>query len=375
VDSPENLDLEKSSPTGERLYTLLAVFAIIVIAFGYLLFAQSAIFPQLRARSQLRAQLTLAQQQSAESRKAQEKTPDNLKQQLATAQAALNGSAQVFLSDSQAAEALNRLYQHASDNGVKVVNLQAQSNPPKRSNAYDIRTFRLQVEGLSLDLIHFMTQVNEATSPGFVISDVNIAQGQTTSVLTMNVALYTSPYASAAGPSPAITPTIQFVTPTPASATPMPTATLAADQLLAQRLDTAWASGDWPQAINLIEQILALDPTADDMMQKLYAAHVNYGRALAAAGMLEEAKTEFSIALAIKPDGEEAIEELFWLSGETPVTPTATPVVETLYVVRAGDTLFSIARHFGVTVQAIMVANNLTSYSIRVGQQLYIPLP
>jgi LysM repeat protein len=368
VDSPESLDLERSSPTSERLYTLLAVLAIIVIAFGYLLFAQSAIFPQLQARSQLHAQLALAQQKLVESRTAQEKAPDNLKQQLATAQATLNESAHVFLSDSQAADALNRLYTYAGDSGVKVVNLLAQPNPAKGSNAYDIRTFRLQAEGLPLDLIHFVAQINEAASPGFVISHVNVAQGQTFSVLTMDVALYTSPYASAAGPSPA-------VTPTPALATPMPTATLAADQLLMQQLDMAWASGDWPRVIGLIEQILALDPTADDMTQKLYAAHVNYGRTLAAAGMLEDAKTEFSIALTIKPDGEEAIEGLFWLSGETPVTPTATPIAETLYVVQAGDTLFSISRRFGVTVQAIMAANNLTSTNIHVGQQLYIPLP
>jgi len=375
VNSPESPDLKKYIPTGERLYTLLAVFAIILIAFGCLLFTQFAILPQLQARSQLRAQLASAQQKLVESRKAQEKTPDNLKQQLAAAQAALNESAQVFLSDSQAADALNRLYQYAGESGVKIVNMQAQSNPAKGSNAYDIRTFRLQVEGLSVNLIRFVAQINEAALPGYVISNVNIAEGQTTSVLTMDVALYTSPYASAAGPSPAVTPTVQFITPTPASATPMPTATLTADQLLAQQLDTVWASGDWPQAISLIEQILALNPTADGMTQKLYAAHVNYGRTLVAAGRLEDAKAEFSTALTIKPDGEEAMNELLKLSGETPILPTATSGAQTLYVVRAGDTLFSISRRFGVTVQAIMVANNLTSTNIRPGQQLYIPLP
>jgi len=373
VNSPESPDLKKYIPTGERLYTLLAVFAIILIAFGCLLFTQFAILSQLQARSQLRAQLASAQQKLVESRKAQEKTPDNLKQQLAAAQAALNESAQVFLSDSQAADALNRLYQYAGESGVKIVNMQAQSNPAKGSNAYDIRTFRLQVEGLSVNLIRFVAQINEAALPGYVISNVNIAEGQTTSVLTMDVALYTSPYASAAGPSPAVTPTVQFITPTPASAAPMPTATLTADQLLAQQLDTVWASGDWPQAISLIEQILALNPTADGMTQKLYAAHVNYGRTLVAAGRLEDAKAEFSTALTIKPDGEEAMNELLKLSGETPILPTATSGAQTLYVVRAGDTLFSISRRFGVTVQAIMVANNLTSTNIRPGQQLYIP--
>ncbi len=373
MNSLKKLDLKKYIPTGERLYTLLAVLAIIVIAFGYALFAQSAILPQLQARSQLLSQLASAQKKLAESRKIQEKTPDNLKQQLAAAQAALNESTKVFLSDSQAADALNRLYKYASDSGVKIVNLQAQPNPAKGSSAYDIRTFRLQVEGSSFDLIRFVTQIKEASLPGYVLSNVNLAEGTTTSALTMDVALYTSPYASAAGPSPAVTPTVQFVTPTPASATPLPTATLTADQLRAQQLDTAWTSGDWPQAISLIGQILALNPAADGMTQKLYSAHVNYGRALAAAGRLEDAKTEFSTALTINPNGAEANDELRKLSGGTPVLPTTTSVAPTTYVVQAGDTLFSIARRFGVTVQAVMVANNLTSTNIRVGQQLYIP--
>jgi murein DD-endopeptidase MepM/ murein hydrolase activator NlpD len=45
------------------------------------------------------------------------------------------------------------------------------------------------------------------------------------------------------------------------------------------------------------------------------------------------------------------------------------------YVVRSGDTLTSIARRFGTTVEAIMVANNLTDPNlIFVGQVLLIPV-
>jgi LysM repeat protein len=45
----------------------------------------------------------------------------------------------------------------------------------------------------------------------------------------------------------------------------------------------------------------------------------------------------------------------------------------TNYIMRRGDTLFSIARRFGTTVQAIMAANNLRSTRILVGQWLVIP--
>jgi LysM repeat protein len=65
----------------------------------------------------------------------------------------------------------------------------------------------------------------------------------------------------------------------------------------------------------------------------------------------------------------------------TPVpVPTAAPAAGeaaggagSKYIVRWGDTLFSIAQRFGVTVDAIKQANGLTSDFITVGQELIIP--
>jgi LysM repeat protein len=62
----------------------------------------------------------------------------------------------------------------------------------------------------------------------------------------------------------------------------------------------------------------------------------------------------------------------------TYVPPTATPTLEpgqtVIYVVRTGDTLYSIARQFNVTVQALTQINNISNSSyIQVGQQLIIP--
>jgi len=59
----------------------------------------------------------------------------------------------------------------------------------------------------------------------------------------------------------------------------------------------------------------------------------------------------------------------------TTPAPTATPqpTTGTSYTVRWGDTLFSIARRFGTTVEAIKEANDLSSDLIIVGQKLTIP--
>lgn len=57
-------------------------------------------------------------------------------------------------------------------------------------------------------------------------------------------------------------------------------------------------------------------------------------------------------------------------------TPTPTPTASTgvrTYTVVSGDTLSRIAARFGVTVNAIKLANNLTSDTIKLGQKLVIP--
>lgn len=54
-------------------------------------------------------------------------------------------------------------------------------------------------------------------------------------------------------------------------------------------------------------------------------------------------------------------------------TVVTMPLADTVYIVKAGDTLYRLARHFGTTVQAIMAHNGLTSTTIYVGQRLYIP--
>ncbi len=66
----------------------------------------------------------------------------------------------------------------------------------------------------------------------------------------------------------------------------------------------------------------------------------------------------------------------------TPLGSSGVPVIpaqsagEQIYIVQSGDTLFSIARRFGVTVAAIQQRNNISDpNNIKVGQQLIIPSP
>lgn len=437
----------KYIPAKESLYTLLAIIAMLIIGLGYFLFVRSSIIPPLRARDALSAQLVAAERDLREAEKNKEEIPEQLRQELVAAQATLDAASSIFLSEPQAAEVLNKLYQYARESGVEITSLQNQPGPqPEEKGLYDIRAFQLQAMGDLSRLVDFVTRIKEAALKSFAITTVNITAGEGTHNLTMNIILYTSPYASGAWqPTPTadlaqleqtlaavwaagdwpqainiirqimaiapnyddmaeklytayvnygyqllgqgdnngaitqfnlalgIKPGGQEATAGLQQAAAIPSPTLTIEEQLAQSLHEPWAAENWEEVIRIIEQILAINPNYPGMTEKLYAAHVNYGYKLMREGQLERAKEEFTRALTIKPDGPEAIAGLQQLAGETPLPTPTSPLQYVIYVVRQGDTLYSIARRYNTTVQAIMEANGLTNYTIYVGQQLRIP--
>ncbi len=62
------------------------------------------------------------------------------------------------------------------------------------------------------------------------------------------------------------------------------------------------------------------------------------------------------------------------LATPVPTTPVPTPVT-TKYKVKPGDSLIEIAARFKVSVQAIKTANGMKDDTIRIGDELIIPLP
>ena len=176
------------------------------------------------------------------------------------------------------------------------------------------------------------------------------------------------------------------------TATPVPTTvvTLTPLQALEEQLQIAWQQQDWLTAIDIINQILQIDPNHAGMRDNLYAAHVNQGFQYYNEAMLVEAKTYFTRATEIRP--ENCSEAQYGLSliqaAILTVTPWSAPTATTVpppspgttttphttdqHLVKTGDTLYSLAKHYGTTVSAIMRANALTSYIIRVGQTLVI---
>jgi len=453
--------------------TLLAVVAIVVLVVANILVVRSFILPQWSDKRELTSLLDSARKDLEKARKAQSTTAEDLQKKMDTQQSTLDELAHRFLTDAQATDILNNLYQYASDSQVEIASLQTQPSPPEeeQKESYAVKEYRLEAKGTLPNLVDFVSRIKEAAFESFVMTNVNVAEGEEQHTLSMDIALYSSPLSSGAvvQPTPGITVTPESVaqleemlavawdsedweqvitlieqilalepgyagmteklyaahvnygyqllnegnpdgataqfnsaleikpdgveaqvgreqavawvpTPTtapPTTAPPTPAPALTAEEQLAQSLHEPWAAKDWARVISLIEQILAINPNYDDMTEKLYAAHVNYGQQLAAKGKLEEAKLEFTRALQVKPDGGEAIWELGALAGGPPApSATATPVPQPQYiihVVQPGEWLYQIARMYGTTAQAIMVANGLTSSTIHPGQQLRIP--
>ncbi len=123
---------------------------------------------------------------------------------------------------------------------------------------------------------------------------------------------------------PADTP-MPIATDTLAPAVSVPTPTPGSNNR--QRLDEAWARGDWPEAIRLLEENRGLDLPLTEVMAKLYEAHVKYGQALMGQGRLGEAEEQFNKALEVNPDGEEAKAGLQQITG---LTASPTPLEFTL---------------------------------------------
>lgn len=184
-------------------------------------------------------------------------------------------------------------------------------------------------------------------------------------------------------------------------------------QQLYDQMMVYWNSQQWAQVLALLDQISAVDPNYLDIQDRYYYAHCNYGYQLLTDQKCAEAWAEFSAAIALRPDGQEAIMGIDLLTQHcptpeaqtptatltpyaqqtsTPTTPgaptltpaptsgavTATPVPQVIsstitYTVQAGDTLYSLASRHGTSVQAIMQANGMMNYFLRAGDVILIP--
>ncbi|HOQ98893.1 MAG TPA: LysM peptidoglycan-binding domain-containing protein [Anaerolineae bacterium] len=168
--------------------------------------------------------------------------------------------------------------------------------------------------------------------------------------------------------------------------------------LYAWQLEEAWRQGDWNRCIEVLTIVLTIDPANAAMCERLYQARVNLGWLLLSRQQFDDAFKQFTIALQLRPSGQEALEGLRLLQQlivppitvlptPQPPPPTPAPLLCTpapaptvciaggtrVYIVQRGDNLFRIALRFNTSVALIMKANGLQTTTLKAGQKLIIP--
>jgi LysM repeat protein len=266
----------------------LSVGALCAVLLGYVFFFMASIRPGLDARDAFNGQLDNARQTLDAAEKLPAANPEDLKTQVAIAQATLSAATSLFLSEPQAAQLVPALYVYADAAHVSITDLQYLPVPtPSPKDISRVTSVRIQVQGTSQALIDFMSRIKESSSRGFVVNSFSLTGGDTNSAaLILTVSFYTY--------SPGVIDRSTTVAPA-GNVVPLPASTATGGRITT--------------------------PT-----------------------------------VAPRPGG------------------TATPKL-IIHIVRTGDTLSTIARQYGTTVEAIIIANHLTNFNVTVGQQLAVPQP
>ncbi|MHB1318530.1 MAG: LysM peptidoglycan-binding domain-containing protein [Anaerolineae bacterium] len=169
--------------------------------------------------------------------------------------------------------------------------------------------------------------------------------------------------------------------------------------ILREQMERAWNGANWPAALAILDHMRTLVPQDTSLMDRQQRGHLNYAWDLLAAGLCSQARTQFERALGLLPGAPSALQGLAYTAERCPAevperAPTAVAVPGgatralptpagslapvdrmTAYTVRRGDTLYSLARRYGVTVAAIQRASGLEGEAIQAGMTIMIPPP
>ncbi len=209
-----------------RLFQLLPVLFIMLAVLGIGIFSIQSLLPRWQSYQSLATEVQTQNQALATQFAAQSDSGNAqvLQAQIQSAQATLNSVGNNFLTDSEAAQVLNRLYAYAYSRGVRIVNLQAQQ-PSAAATAsavpYITTVYQLQVSGGVANLIDFISHFQEASLPGVSITSMSVSNTGSQPQLTMTLLIYTSPYASGKALSQISTAEVD-----PPDSTPTPTGTV-----------------------------------------------------------------------------------------------------------------------------------------------------
>ncbi|CAG0958133.1 hypothetical protein ANRL2_00632 [Anaerolineae bacterium] len=340
----------------KNLLTILAAIVIIGIVIGYAFFFISFVNPALQTRNRVAAQVADAQK-AARDRGILPESPDSMQARLNDTRATLVAVSNAFLTDAQVSAAIKVLYQYADESQVTISDLKT-----------EVRS------GVTLS----------APTPAPTFTPTPVASPTLISTrppVTGTPTVLVSPTASRAPVSPTVPPTSQ------------PTQkTIGSDLYRATtvRLQVKGAANQLVEFVSRIKEttlkgfiINSINIEGDERsaLLTMEIAMLSSASASGTATPTRKPQPPAPVVTSIPPPPPPPppITLTPTPTATMPAIPTATPTATLtpprgiIYIVRAGDTLYSIARRYGTTVEAIMAANRLSNYNISIGQQLLIP--
>lgn len=340
----------------------------------------NALLRAISRRSEAQSEYDAAQEAIAQIQRIQATAPETLRQRLGEAQQRLQQLTVGWPTGQQVADEMAQYYQYASTFGVRLARLEPLLKTPEEEaeTAYNVQRFLVEARGEVPGLLRFLARLADGPFRTFLLDNLIVKpDGPFTG--NVDLAIYSIERSTIS---------------TPVQGAPTPTATPAQQSSLIESFLAAIAAQDWPAAAAHGERILQEEPERQEVRYQLYQVYLAWGRELAAKGRRVEAQQRFEAALRLVPNGQEALTLLRGLQG-TPTSPAARPTVTRpaqtarpsptagptntptpevlIYVVRPGDTLWSIASRYRTTVSAIMRANDLRTTTVYVGQRLVIP--
>lgn len=188
---------ESSFSLGGKLIQLLPVLLIGAILMGLVAFGVTTVLPKWQSHGEIQTQIAVNEIVITATAAAQQGEAEVLNAQMAGIDNRLGSAGSVFLTSAQADSMLDKLYAYAKDSQVEIVKLELQ--PPAEvveTAAYSVRTFSLEVTGKVTYLMQFMVRIKEAAAPSIVFANVAIDDSGQQGILTMDLLMYTSSYAS-----------------------------------------------------------------------------------------------------------------------------------------------------------------------------------
>jgi subtilisin-like proprotein convertase family protein/tetratricopeptide (TPR) repeat protein len=289
--------------------------SLIIATIGLLLLATSAYylneFRQQRREAQRNAVLLAAWQEELVTSAPAVQERDRLQQQILAAQEQFALASGLLPGTDIQVALVQRVLEAAEASGVEVTTLR-EEGAPLQDGSLVAWTYEIAATGALDRVTEFASRLEQEAFPAAFLSNPILNRTHDgTYLLAGTLTVYGSTL------STGVLVATQPVTPDQLGA------------LLRRQAGEALARGDYERALSLLIRLTAVEPDALDTDQLLYEAYVAYADALMRGGRPDLARQQAESALAINPNGQEALALVVTVAQGAPPAPDEIAVLPT----------------------------------------------